>query len=114
MAAGQRPSGDAQVLATRESHFAFRPEIEVVCLRCCRRIWNALPDPSHRDLVAAVEDHPDGSFDNPILQNAIVALSRREREFVADNAFRAVKFLGRSFYKVRRWTAPSWYPSMRL
>ena len=68
---------------------------------CCRRIWNALPDPSHRDLVAAVEDHPDGSFDNPILQNAIVALSRREREFVADNAFRAVKFLGRSFYKVR-------------
>ncbi len=67
---------------------------------CCRRVWPLLPDPANRDLVAAVEDRPDGTADDPALWAAIEASSRREREWVEDQGYWAVKHLGRSYYKV--------------
>jgi hypothetical protein len=66
---------------------------------CCRRIWDCLPDPCNRDLVAAVEDHPDGHFHDPDLEGAIVASSRREWEFRDEPAYWVAKYLGRGFYK---------------
>jgi hypothetical protein len=66
---------------------------------CCRRIWDRFPDPSNRDLVAAVEDHPDGSFHDPQLQPDLVASSRREHEFRGEAAYWVAKSLGRGFYK---------------
>jgi hypothetical protein len=68
---------------------------------CCRRIWDRLPDPCNRDLVAAVEDHPDGAFGDPGLHEALIASSRREYEFSDQPAYWAVKYLGRGFYKLR-------------
>jgi hypothetical protein len=50
--------------------------------------------------VAAVEDDPDGNFDDPKLHAAIVASSRREHEFGDEPAYWAAKYLGRGFYKV--------------
>jgi hypothetical protein len=64
---------------------------------CCRRIWQLLPDQSNRDLVAAVEDHPNGTFAD--LGAAIISSSRREPELPHDLGFWAVKYLGRSFHK---------------
>jgi hypothetical protein len=66
---------------------------------CCRRIWDRLPDPCNRELVVAVEDHLDGSFDDPILHEAIVASSRREYDFRDQPAYWAAKYLGRGYYK---------------
>ena len=66
---------------------------------CCRRIWRLLPDEANRDLVAAVEDRPEGAFDDPELYEAICASSRREYELLKDHAFWAAKYLGRTFYK---------------
>jgi hypothetical protein len=51
--------------------------------------------------VATVEDHPDGTFSDPDLQAAIVASSRKELQFAEQPAYWAVKYLGRSFYKLR-------------
>jgi hypothetical protein len=67
---------------------------------CCRRIWDRLPDPCNRDLVAAVEDHPNGSFDDPVLHTIICVSSAREHEFSDEPAYWAAKYLGRGFYKV--------------
>src|SRR5919199_5105902 len=67
---------------------------------CCRRAWGRLPDPRNRDLVAAVEEHPDGTFDDPDLQEAITASSAREWEFRDEPAYWAAKYLGRGFYKL--------------
>ena len=64
---------------------------------CCRRIWELLPDQSNRDLVAGVEDDPNGTLAD--LEAAIVASSRREYELSRDEGYWAVKYLGRSFYK---------------
>ena len=36
---------------------------------CCRRIWHLLPDESSRELVVAVENQPDGSFDDVVLHD---------------------------------------------
>jgi hypothetical protein len=69
---------------------------------CCRRIWDRLPDPCNRSLVAAVEDYPDGKFDDscPELQDAIYASSAREEEFSREPAYWVAKVLGRGFYKM--------------
>jgi hypothetical protein len=67
---------------------------------CCRLIWALLPAQCNRDLVAAVEDHPDGKFDDPELQAAIDASSARVRDFLDDQGYWAVKYLGRSYYKL--------------
>jgi hypothetical protein len=67
---------------------------------CCRLIWALLPAQCNCDLVAAVEDHPDGSFDDPELHAALVASSARERDFAQDQGYWAVKYLGRSYYKL--------------
>jgi hypothetical protein len=66
---------------------------------CCRRIWAQLPRDANRALVAAVEDWPDGTFDDPPLHAAIVASSRDEHACAHDPGYWAVKYLGRSFYK---------------
>src|SRR4051794_19927253 len=74
-------------------------KLRLFACACCRRIWELLPDPANRDLVAAVEDQPGGSFDDPELQGVMRASSRREHELVADHAYWAAKYLGRTFYK---------------
>jgi hypothetical protein len=75
-------------------------KVRLFACACCRRIWDLLPDEANRGLVAAVEDRPDGTFDDPELNAALVASSRREHECAADPGYWAVKYLGRSFYKV--------------
>ena len=67
---------------------------------CCRRIWHLLPDECLRNLVVAVEDRPDGTSDDPDLWAAICAPSPREREWIDDDGYWAVKALGRSYYKL--------------
>jgi hypothetical protein len=76
-------------------------KLRLFACACCRRVWHLLPDPANRDLVAAVEDRPDGTRDDPVLWAAIEASSRREHEWTDDNGYLAVKYLGRSYYKVR-------------
>jgi hypothetical protein len=76
-------------------------KLRLFACACCRRLWHLLPDPANRDLVAAVEDRPDGTRDDPVLWAAIEASSRREREWTDDPGYLAVKYLGRSYYKVR-------------
>ena len=66
---------------------------------CCRRIWHLLPDQANRDLVAAVEDRPDGTSSDPELWAAIVASSSREYELRNEPGFWAAKYLGTSYYK---------------
>jgi hypothetical protein len=74
-------------------------KLRLFACACCRRIWELLPSEASRRLVAAVEDHPNGSCDNPDLKAAIITASRRERQFSADPGYWAVKCLGRSYYK---------------
>jgi hypothetical protein len=76
-------------------------KLRLFACACCRRVWHLLPDPANRDLVATVEDRPDGTRDDPVLWAALVASSWREREWIEDHAYWAVKYLGRSYYKVR-------------
>ena len=71
----------------------------------CRLIWSLFPDPANRALVAAVEDHPDGKFQDPDIDAAIVTsggwesgASDRDKAEHGD-AYLAVKYLGRTFYK---------------
>lgn len=64
---------------------------------CCRRIWHLLSDDANRHLIATVEDHPDGTFYYPDLWPAIEANARVAWE---DNGYLAVKYLGRTYYKV--------------
>ena len=66
---------------------------------CCRRIWAQLPREANRALVAAVEDWPDGRFDDPPLHAALVNSSRDEHACAHDPGYWAVKYLGRSYYK---------------
>jgi hypothetical protein len=68
---------------------------------CCRRIWDLLPDDANRDLVAAVEDCPTGSFHDPELNAAIVASTQVERKCADNWAYLAIKNLGRTYYKLR-------------
>ena len=75
-------------------------KLRLFACACCRRIWHLLPHQSNRDLVAAVEDHPAGAFSDPDLEAAIVASSRHESQFVVDQGYWAVKYLGRSYYKL--------------
>jgi hypothetical protein len=76
-------------------------KLRLFACACFRRVWDLLPDPANRDLVAAVEDRPDGTRADPVLWAAIEASSRREREWTDDPGYLAVKYLGRSYYKVR-------------
>ena len=75
-------------------------KLRLFACACCRRLWPLLPDPANRALVAAVEDRPDGTRDDPDLWAAIEASSRREREWTGDWGYLAVKYLGRTYYKV--------------
>jgi hypothetical protein len=65
---------------------------------CCRRIWDAFPDPRNRDLVAVVENRPDGNFNDPVLDAAVIASYGREPEFRDEPAYWAAWCLGRGFY----------------
>lgn len=78
-------------------------KLRLFACACCRRIWHLLPDKANQDLVAAVEDCPDGTFDesDPDLYQAICASSRREEECRHDSGYWAVKYLGRSYYKFK-------------
>ncbi|HKB40624.1 MAG TPA: hypothetical protein VKD72_29630 [Gemmataceae bacterium] len=76
---------------------------------CCRRLWDLLPSDLNRQAVQAIEEHPDtvsgelypeGVDSHPVLGEALVASSSREYEWGRDRAYWAVKFLGRSFYKL--------------
>jgi hypothetical protein len=72
---------------------------------CCRLIWDLFPDPRNRDMVVAIEDHPDGSFSDPELEYASTTPSLREREFGHDPAYWVAKYLGRGFYKLTAGTS---------
>jgi hypothetical protein len=67
---------------------------------CCRRILHLLPEQANRDLVAAVEDCPNRSLPDPKLDAAIDASSQHERKVWNDRGYWAVKYLGRSYYKL--------------
>jgi hypothetical protein len=75
-------------------------KLRLFACACCRRIWDRFPDPCNRSLVATVEDHPDGNYDDPELNDALIASSAREWEFGGEPAFWVAKNLGRGFYKV--------------
>jgi hypothetical protein len=74
-------------------------KLRLFACACGRRICDRFPDPGNRDLVATVEDHPDGCFQDPALEAALIASSRREHEFRGAPAYWAAKYLGRGFYK---------------
>jgi hypothetical protein len=76
-------------------------KLRLFACACCRRIWHLLPHDANRELVAAVEDHPTGTFDEPELNAAIVASSKVEDVCRDDKGYWAVKYLGRTFYKLR-------------
>jgi hypothetical protein len=67
---------------------------------CCRRIWGHFPDERNRDLVAAMEDHPELTFEDFEIHDAAVASSAREQELHGNSAYWVAKALGRSFYKM--------------
>ena len=46
---------------------------------CCRRIWEELPCEENRQLVLAIENWPDLTFNDPEIYDAAVASSSRER-----------------------------------
>jgi len=85
------PIGMLSCLAGRASQRKLR----LFACACCRHIWEWLPDDATRDLVAAVEDNPDGTFSE---FEALVASSRSKR--LDDGGYSAVKHLGRSFSNV--------------
>jgi hypothetical protein len=72
---------------------------------CCRLIWDLFPDPRNRDMVLAIEDHPDGSFSDPDLDEAISASSLREYELSSNPVYWVAKYLGRGFYKMTAGTS---------
>jgi hypothetical protein len=65
---------------------------------CCRGIWDRLPDPANRDLVAAIEECPGGTFRD--LEAVLVASSARECEVGHEPGYRAAKYLGLGFSKM--------------
>ena len=67
---------------------------------CCRRVWDRLPHPLNRGLVVAVEDHPGGRFEDPVIQAAARASSSVEPECSGRPAYWVAKALGRGFYKL--------------
>jgi hypothetical protein len=67
---------------------------------CCRRVWDAFPDPRNRDLVAAVEDYPDYGFGDREIYDPAVASSAGEHEHGANPVYWVAKYLGRGFYKM--------------
>jgi hypothetical protein len=89
------PEEMLESLRGRASDRTFR----LFACACCRRIWDRLPDPCNRDLVAAVEDYPNGNFDDPVLHAVICASSAREHEFRDEPAYWIAEYLGRGFYK---------------
>src|SRR5262245_2369292 len=93
---------DAQKMLAwlRHSGKTHDRKLRLFACACCRRIWDRFPDPSNRGLVAAVEDHPDGDFDDPRLNAAIDASSAQERVFGNQRAYWVAKYLGRGFYKM--------------
>src|SRR5262249_53899220 len=50
-------------------------KLRLFACACCRRIWHSLPHAANRDLVAAFEDYPEGSGDEPVLNEALLASS---------------------------------------
>jgi hypothetical protein len=50
--------------------------------------------------VVVIENHPDGTRDDPDLDAALVASTRRECEFRWEPAYWVAKNLGRGFYKM--------------
>jgi hypothetical protein len=90
-------------------HGASARKLRLFGCACCRRIWGELPSDLNRRLVAAVEDHPeelgreqypDGPFSHPVLGDAITASSSVESRHAESEAYWAVKYLGRTYYKL--------------
>jgi hypothetical protein len=75
-------------------------KLRLFACACCRRVWGLLPGDPNRALVAAVEGRPAGAFDDPGLHEALLASSSQEHEWGSSQAYWAVKYLGRSFYKL--------------
>jgi hypothetical protein len=76
---------------------------------CCRRIWSLIPHDLNRQAVLCVEEYPEdvdrdrfpqGVFSHPELNRALVGSSSVEQECAGEPAYWAVKYLGRSYYKV--------------
>ena len=67
---------------------------------CCRRIWDRFPDPRNHDLVIAVENFPNGKFEDAEIEGPVCASSACEQECRSDPAYWVAKYLGRGFYKM--------------
>jgi hypothetical protein len=104
--AGAKPTPMLESLRGKASDRKLR----LFAVACCRRIWGLLPHQANRDLVAAVEERPDGTRDDPELWAATVASSAVRREVIlqAVDAYLAVKSLGRGFYKDSPLGASYW------
>lgn len=75
-------------------------KVRLFCCACCRLLWPRLPDARNRALVEAVEETPLRSKDDPRFWALIVQSSENEHEWRQERAYWAVKYLGRSFYKL--------------
>jgi hypothetical protein len=74
-------------------------KLRLFCCACCRLIWDLFPDPRNRDMVLAIEDHPEGDFSNPELDKAIASSSIREAEVSSNPAYRIANYLRSGFYR---------------
>jgi hypothetical protein len=72
---------------------------------CCRRIWEHIPEQCNRDAVVAIEDFLEGRLPAAALEVAFVASSAVEwkedgSRRRSEPGYKAVKYLGRGFYKM--------------
>jgi hypothetical protein len=88
------------LMLLRSRRAATDRKLRLFACACCRRIWDRFPHQLNRDLVAAVEDHPDGRFEDADIYNAGVASSSVEHELRGVPAYWVAKYLGRGFYKM--------------
>jgi hypothetical protein len=88
------------LMLLRSRRAATDRKLRLFACACCRRIWDRFPHPLNRDLVVAVEDHPDGRFEDEDIQAAARASSAVEPESSGQPAYWVAKALGRGFYKL--------------
>jgi hypothetical protein len=86
---------------------ASERKLRLFACACCRRIWGEIPGDLNRRAVEAVEEHPQLSreqfpdvFSHPVLSDALRASSSVEHEHFRSTAYWAVKYLGRTYYKL--------------
>ncbi|HYH67329.1 MAG TPA: hypothetical protein VD866_21710 [Urbifossiella sp.] len=88
------------LMLLRSRRAATDRKLRLFACACCRRVWGRFPHPLNRDLVEAVEDHPDGRFEDEAIHTAGVGSSSVESDFRGVPAYWVAKYLGRGFYKM--------------